>query len=253
MVGWRANAGLDLRALDSAKAPDIWKNRRPAGVVHADAARTVSASRALLNARYPTAAISRAALIGSSAPCTTPTSLSAAGACHAHTLVIGDATRRQVGDCSSRRSRPAGLAGFAEPQSAWRVVGESGMLSRFEALRSGKQRHALCRAKRDLRIIDFRHHQCRSPDRRFHEFLIGSSSRGRELVGHLLAALFERGANVTDEPQHCPGRFAHVEVEVGDGEHEMVARGIVGLPRSTGFRLSRGSILALDAVPRQRL
>ena len=32
---------------------------------------------------------------------------------------------------------PQALAGFAEPQPAWRVIGESGMLSRFEALRSG--------------------------------------------------------------------------------------------------------------------
>jgi hypothetical protein len=28
------------------------------------------------------------------------------------------------------------LAGFAEPQRAWRVAGESGLLSRFEALRA---------------------------------------------------------------------------------------------------------------------
>ena len=28
------------------------------------------------------------------------------------------------------------LAGFAEPQRAWRIIGESGVLSRFEALRS---------------------------------------------------------------------------------------------------------------------
>src|SRR5262249_57034811 len=32
---------------------------------------------------------------------------------------------------------PQPLAGFAEPQPAWRVVGESGVVSRFEALRSG--------------------------------------------------------------------------------------------------------------------
>jgi predicted ATPase len=31
---------------------------------------------------------------------------------------------------------PQSLAGFAEPQRAWRVLGESGVLSRFEALRS---------------------------------------------------------------------------------------------------------------------
>jgi hypothetical protein len=32
---------------------------------------------------------------------------------------------------------PQPLAGFAEPQPAWRVVGESGVVSRFEALRLG--------------------------------------------------------------------------------------------------------------------
>src|SRR5258708_5455212 len=32
---------------------------------------------------------------------------------------------------------PHALAGFAEPQPAWRVLGESGVLSRFEAVRSG--------------------------------------------------------------------------------------------------------------------
>jgi tetratricopeptide (TPR) repeat protein len=32
---------------------------------------------------------------------------------------------------------PQTLAGFAEPQPAWRVLGESGVVSRFEALRSG--------------------------------------------------------------------------------------------------------------------
>jgi class 3 adenylate cyclase/tetratricopeptide (TPR) repeat protein len=54
------------------------------------------------------------------------------------TLVISESTRRQIGalfelgDLGSQR-----LAGFAEPQPAWRVIGESGVLSRFEALRSG--------------------------------------------------------------------------------------------------------------------
>ena len=53
------------------------------------------------------------------------------------TLVIADSTRRQIGalfeiDDLGLRT----LAGFAEPQRAWRVAGESGVLSRFEALRS---------------------------------------------------------------------------------------------------------------------
>jgi class 3 adenylate cyclase/tetratricopeptide (TPR) repeat protein len=54
-------------------------------------------------------------------------------------LVIAEATRRQVGGLFDLADLgPQALAGFAEPQPAWRVLGESGMLSRFEALRSGE-------------------------------------------------------------------------------------------------------------------
>src|SRR5258708_23533835 len=54
------------------------------------------------------------------------------------TLVVADSTRRQIGtlfEVEDLGLQP--LAGFAEPQRAWRVVGESGVVSRFEALRSG--------------------------------------------------------------------------------------------------------------------
>src|SRR5215467_6972959 len=54
------------------------------------------------------------------------------------TLVVADSTRRQIGtlfEIEDLGTQP--LAGFAEPQRAWRVVGESGVVSRFEALRSG--------------------------------------------------------------------------------------------------------------------
>jgi class 3 adenylate cyclase len=53
------------------------------------------------------------------------------------TLVIADSTRRHVGalfDLEDLGAQP--LAGFADPQRAWRVIGESGAVSRFEALRS---------------------------------------------------------------------------------------------------------------------
>jgi class 3 adenylate cyclase len=54
-----------------------------------------------------------------------------------NTLVIGEATRRQIGGLFDLvELGPQALAGFAEPQLAWRVVGESGVVSRFEALRS---------------------------------------------------------------------------------------------------------------------
>jgi class 3 adenylate cyclase len=54
------------------------------------------------------------------------------------TLVVADSTRRQVGTLFEIEDLgPQPLAGFAGPQPAWRVVGESGVVSRFEALRSG--------------------------------------------------------------------------------------------------------------------
>src|SRR5499427_7834524 len=54
------------------------------------------------------------------------------------TLVIAESTRRQIGALFEIEDLgPRHLAGFAEPQPAWRVVGESGIVSRFEALRSG--------------------------------------------------------------------------------------------------------------------
>jgi class 3 adenylate cyclase/tetratricopeptide (TPR) repeat protein len=53
------------------------------------------------------------------------------------TLVIADSTRRQIGRLFEVEDLGTQfLAGFAEPQRPWRVLGESGVLSRFEALRS---------------------------------------------------------------------------------------------------------------------
>src|SRR5262252_6697287 len=53
------------------------------------------------------------------------------------TLVVAEGTRRQIGSLFEIEDLgPQPLTGFAEPQRAWRVVGESAVLSRFEALRS---------------------------------------------------------------------------------------------------------------------
>jgi class 3 adenylate cyclase len=53
------------------------------------------------------------------------------------TLVVADNTRGQIGGLFDVEDLgPQPLAGFAEPQRAWRVLGESGEVSRFEALRS---------------------------------------------------------------------------------------------------------------------
>jgi class 3 adenylate cyclase len=54
------------------------------------------------------------------------------------TLVIADSTRRQIGGLFEFEDLgPRPLPGFVEPQQAWRVLGESDVVSRFEALRSG--------------------------------------------------------------------------------------------------------------------
>jgi class 3 adenylate cyclase len=56
-----------------------------------------------------------------------------------NTLIIAEATRRQVGGLFDLADLgPQALAGFAEPQTAWRVVGESGVASRFAAFRSSE-------------------------------------------------------------------------------------------------------------------
>src|SRR3954447_19208607 len=56
-----------------------------------------------------------------------------------NTLVIAEATRRQIGELFDLEDLgPQQLAGFAEPQRTWRVLGESGEVNRFEALRSGE-------------------------------------------------------------------------------------------------------------------
>jgi class 3 adenylate cyclase len=53
------------------------------------------------------------------------------------TLVIAEGTRRQIGALFAVADLGGQtLAGFVDPQRAWRVLGESGVLSRFEALRS---------------------------------------------------------------------------------------------------------------------
>jgi class 3 adenylate cyclase/tetratricopeptide (TPR) repeat protein len=57
------------------------------------------------------------------------------------TLVIDEATKRQLGrlfELEDLGLQP--LGGLARPQQAWRVLGESGAISRFEALRSGETR-----------------------------------------------------------------------------------------------------------------
>ena len=82
-----------------------------------------------------------------------------------NTLIVGEATRRQVGGLFDVADLgPQALAGFAEPQPAWRVIGESGMLSRFEALRSGET--PLVGRDEEVELLVRRWHQAKSGEGR---------------------------------------------------------------------------------------
>ena len=104
-----------------------------------------------------------------------------------NTLVIGEATRRQIGGLFVLADLgPQALAGFAEPQSAWRVAGESGMLSRFEALRSVKT--PLVGRNEEVELLLRRWEQVKSGEGRV-VLISGEPGIGKS---RLIAALSER-------------------------------------------------------------
>jgi predicted ATPase/class 3 adenylate cyclase len=105
-----------------------------------------------------------------------------------NTLVIGEATRRQIGGLFDLGDLgPQALAGFAAPQPAWRVIGESGMLSRFEALRSGET--PLVGRDEEVELLLRRWRQARSGEGRvtliFGEPGIGKSRLTAALSEHI--------------------------------------------------------------------
>jgi class 3 adenylate cyclase len=105
-----------------------------------------------------------------------------------NTLVIAEATRRQIGRLFDLAGLgPQQLAGFAEPQQAWRVLGESGAVSRFEALRSGET--PLIGRDEEVELLIHRWQQAKSGEGRVvlisGEPGIGKSRLGAELSEHI--------------------------------------------------------------------
>jgi class 3 adenylate cyclase/predicted ATPase len=103
-------------------------------------------------------------------------------------LVIADSTRRQIGglfELEDLGLQP--LAGFAEPQHVWRVVGESGVVSRFEALRS--EATPLVGRDEELELLLRRWQQAKAGEGRVvlisGEAGIGKSRLTTELGGHI--------------------------------------------------------------------
>src|SRR6202040_3043206 len=103
-------------------------------------------------------------------------------------LVIGEPTRRQIGGLFDLEDLgPQQLAGFVEPQHAWRVLGESDEVSRFEALRSGETQ--LVGREEEIELLRRRWEQAKSGEGRVvlisGEPGIGKSRLTAALSGHI--------------------------------------------------------------------
>ena len=104
-----------------------------------------------------------------------------------NTLIIAEATRRQIGGLFDLADLgPQALAGFAEPQLAWQVIGEGRILSRFEALRSGET--PLVGREEEVELLVRRWQQAKSGEGRV-VLISGEPGIGKS---RLTAALSER-------------------------------------------------------------
>jgi len=106
------------------------------------------------------------------------------------TLVIAESTRRQIGALFEVEDLgPQSLAGFAVPQHAWRVIGESSVVSRFEALRS--EATPLVGREEELELLLRRWQQAKAGEGRV-VLISGEPGIGKS---RLTAALSERIAS----------------------------------------------------------
>ncbi len=140
----------------------------------------------------------------------------------ANTLLVGERTRRQIGGLFELKDLgPQSLAGFAEPQQVWRVVGESGVLSRFEALRS--QAAPLVGRDEELDLLLRRWQQVKAGEGRV-VLVSGEPGIGKS---RLTAALSER---IQSEP-HTRLRYFCSPHHQDSALHPFIAQ----LERAAGF------------------
>jgi class 3 adenylate cyclase/predicted ATPase len=139
-----------------------------------------------------------------------------------NTLVIAEATRRQIGELFDLEDLgPQQLAGFAEPQRAWRVLGESGKVSRFEALRSGET--PLVGRDEEVELLRRRWEQAKSGEGRV-VLISGEPGIGKS---RLMAAL---SAHIETEP-HTRLRYFCSPHHQDSALYPFIAR----LERAAGF------------------
>ena len=151
------------------------------------------------------------------------------------TLIIGEATRRQIGGLFDLADLgPQTLAGFGEPQPAWRVIGESEMLSRFEALRSGET--PLVGRDEEIELLIRRWQQAKSGEGRV-VLISGEPGIGKS---RLTAALSER---IGSEP-HTRLRYFSSPHHQDSAFYPL----IVQLERAAGFARDDGPEIKLDKL-----
>ena len=147
-------------------------------------------------------------------------------------IFVADGTRREIGALFEVCDLgPQTLAGFAEPQRAWRIIGEDRELSRFEALRSG----ATPLVGRDEEIALLRRRWARARDGEGNAVLIGGEAGVGKL--RLSAAFFE---HIREEP-HLRLRHFCSPYHQDSALHPIIVR----LERAAGF--------APDDPPERRL
>jgi class 3 adenylate cyclase len=151
------------------------------------------------------------------------------------TIVISASTQQQIGrlfeteDLGERR-----LAGFAKPQRAWRVLDESGVVSRFEALRS--EQTPLVGREEELDLLLRRWRQAKAGNGRV-VLVSGESGIGKS---RLTAALFEQ---IGTEP-HTRLRYFCSPHHQNSAFYPV----IVQLERAAGFERDNGPEAKLDKL-----
>jgi predicted ATPase len=147
-------------------------------------------------------------------------------------VVIADSTRRQLGGLFEVEDLgPQALPGFAEAPRAWQVVGESGVLSRFEALRT--QAAPLVGRDEELDLLLRRWHQATAGEGRV-VLISGEPGIGKS---RLTAALAE---SIAGEPHTRLRYFASPH-----HQESALYPFVVQLERAAGF--------ARDDTPETRL
>jgi class 3 adenylate cyclase/predicted ATPase len=137
-------------------------------------------------------------------------------------VVIADSTRRQLGSLFAVEDLgPKALPGFAEAPRAWQVVGESGVVSRFEALRT--QAAPLVGRDEELDLLRRRWGQAKAGEGRV-VLIVGEPGIGKS---RLAAALAE---SVAGEPHTRLRYFASLH-----RQDSALYPFVVQLERAAGF------------------